>query len=230
MPCLIAKGYDVWYMTIHTGKIGFVDAEFSPNFAGRGSHSIWGTCDWPIYPQIEPQKGWHEEERGSICDPSDFNFWSHILQVWKWGADGIHEVSQTISTVGALSSSKTKLKVPCALLEDHPPPKSEFLLPPGNVFVSQSSHQAENAWNEEVGQQRHCRDLVLPHGLRPRSWNQQKCSKQVTVNWNKNMENYETVMPLFEVPIKLSDRLCLPPCCWISMCIKSYHTILYYNI
>ena len=52
-----------------------------------------------------------------------------------------------------------------ALLEGHLHLKSEFLLPPGNVFISQSSHQAQNAWNEEIGQQRHCRDLhlVLPH-------------------------------------------------------------------
>mmetsp|Transcript_23516 Transcript_23516/g.51170 ORF Transcript_23516/g.51170 Transcript_23516/m.51170 type:complete len:208 (+) Transcript_23516:432-1055(+) len=35
-----------------------------------------------------------------------------------------------------------------------------------DVFISQSSHQAQNAWNEEIGQQRHCRDLSadVQHG------------------------------------------------------------------
>lgn len=86
-----------------------------------------------------------------------------------------------------------------ALLEGHLHLKSEFLLPPGNVFISQSSHQAQNAWNEEIGQQRHCRDLhlVLPH-----SW----CSSPTA---HETTKNPPTGLQSIEKTWKTMKRSCL---------------------
>ena len=152
---------------------------------------------------------------------------------WKWGTHGIHKVSHIISTLGVPSSSKKlqvldlflcywswssapEIWVSLAAWERIHIPK----FPPSTERLERRDWPTEAlSWPASGA----ATSMVLVPNS---SWNHQKCSKRVTVNW-KNMENYETVMPCFKS--LCNCRFCLQSCCWISIHIYIYIIYILYT-